>query len=128
MSTPSPKDYTVLICHHVLYVDCILTGFIAYWSSNKILFCSVLFFIIQHGYTDWSSPSLFFCGNVRLSSNGAHAFPFAGEENQAFKIRGENIVGRIPWKFSLKISRNAAKNLAAGDGSRGKLICSLFEV
>ena len=42
MSTPSPKDYTVLICHHVLYVDCILTGFIAYWSSNKILFCSVL--------------------------------------------------------------------------------------
>ena len=43
MSTPSPKDYTVLICHHVLYVDCILTGFIAYWSSNKILFCSVLF-------------------------------------------------------------------------------------
>ena len=35
MSTPSPKDYTVLICHHVLYVDCILTGFTAYWSSNK---------------------------------------------------------------------------------------------
>ena len=59
--------------------------------------------------------------------SGANAFPIAGEENQAFKMRGINIVGRIPWKFSLKRSRNAAKNLAAGDGARGKLICSHFE-
>ena len=84
-------------------------------------------FIIQHGCTDWSSPSLFVCRNVRFSSDGANAFPIAGEENQAFKIRGKNIVGRIPWKFSLKRSRNAPKNLAAGDGARGKLICSHFE-
>ena len=27
--------------HQVLYIDCILTCFIAYWISNKILFCSV---------------------------------------------------------------------------------------
>ena len=81
-------------------------------------------FIIQHGCTDWLSPSLFVCTNARFSCDGAHVFPIAGEENQALKIGGENIVGRIPWKFSLKRSRNAAKNLAAGDGARGKLVCS----
>ena len=53
ISTPSPKDYTVLICQHVLYVDCILMGFKAYWNLNKILFCS--FPLQQHKIckNDW---------------------------------------------------------------------------
>ena len=46
-------------------------------------------------------------------------FQIAGEENQALKIEGDDIVDRIPeWKVS--VIEKAETNLAAGDGSRGK--------
>ena len=44
----------------------------------------------------------------------------AGEENQALKIGGDDIVDRIP-------EGKVSVNFAAGDGSRGKLICTRFK-
>ena len=54
-------------------------------------------------------------------------FLIAGEENQVLKVGGDDIVDRIPeWKVS--VTEKAETNLAAGDGSRGKLICTHFNV
>ena len=67
MSTPSPKDYTVLICHHVLYVYCILTGFIGYWSSNKIMFlCSYVHYRSEHHNSKYSAMDWHFYISFRL--------------------------------------------------------------
>ena len=76
MSTPSPKDYTVLICHHVLYVDCILTGFIAYWSSNKILFYYLFFghLLVLYVYTWKGTDVIFFVKNLKFVQNGLSLF------------------------------------------------------
>ena len=53
-------------------------------------------------------------------------FVIAGEENQVLKIRGDDSVDRIPeWKVS--VIEKSETNLAAGDGSRGKLICTHFK-
>ena len=54
-------------------------------------------------------------------------FLFIGEEKQALKIHGgENIVDRIP-ECKASLIEKAETNLAAGDGSRGKLICTHFK-
>ena len=54
-------------------------------------------------------------------------FLIAGEEKQALKIGGDDIVDRIP-DGKVSVTEKAETNLAAGDGSRGKLICTRFNV
>ena len=77
------------------------------------------------GSAGWSVPLLFTCSKVKFSHE-TPVFQIAGEEKQALKIRGEGIVDRIPeWKAS--VIEKTETNLAAGDGSRGKLICTRFE-
>ena len=53
-------------------------------------------------------------------------FLIVGEENQALKIKGDDIVDRIS-EGKVSVIEKAETNLAAGDGSRGKLICIHFE-
>ena len=55
-----------------------------------------------------------------------HVFLIAGEENQALKIGGDDIVDRIP-EGKVSVIEKAETNLAAGDGSTGKLICTHFK-
>ena len=50
----------------------------------------------------------------------------AGEEKQALKIGGDDIVDTIP-EGKVSVIEKAETNLAAGDGSRGKLICTHFK-
>ena len=52
-------------------------------------------------------------------------FQIAGEEKQALKIGGDVIVDRIP-EGKVSVIEKAETNLAAGDGSTGKLICTHF--
>ena len=50
-------------------------------------------------------------------------FVIAGEEKKALKIGGDDIVDRIP-ECKMSVIEKAETNLAAGDGSIGKLICT----
>ena len=53
-------------------------------------------------------------------------FLIAGKENQDLKIGGDDIVDRIP-EGKVSVIEKTETNLAAGDGSRGKLICIHFK-